>query len=176
MTKSWVPIASCGLFAVSMGIALPISATRPATGPDAGQKSEKGSGAVRARVVPETPILERDSLGQYLNWDLRIGNDTGERIALTRIELSVLDSGGRLALRRFLSAEGAVHRASKRCLAVRSTPGPRPTFSIRFTRLILRCQRRHSGSSLNFRGANRIRQRFLFARRSIDPAPRSFCH
>jgi hypothetical protein len=108
MAKSWVSIASCGLFAVSMGIALPISATRSATGPYAGQKSEKGSGAVRARVVPETPILERDSLGQYLNWDLRIGNDTGERIALTRIELSVLDSGGRLALRRFLSAEGAV--------------------------------------------------------------------
>jgi Peptidase family M23 len=108
MAKSWVPIASGGLFALSMGIALPISETRPATGPHAGQKGEKSLGAVRARVVPETPILERDRLGQYLNWDFRIGNDTGERIALTRIEFSVLDSAGRLALRRFLSAEGAV--------------------------------------------------------------------
>jgi hypothetical protein len=108
MAKSWVPIASCGFFAVSIGIALPISETRLATSLHAGQKGEKGPGAVRARVVPETPILERDKLGQYLNWDFRISNDTGERITLTRIELSVLDSAGRLALRRFLSAEGAV--------------------------------------------------------------------
>src|SRR5688572_30297782 len=75
MAKIWLPIASGGLFALLMGIALPMSETPPATGPHAGQKGEKGLGAVRARVVPETPILERDRLGQYLNWDFRIGND-----------------------------------------------------------------------------------------------------
>jgi murein DD-endopeptidase MepM/ murein hydrolase activator NlpD len=65
------------------------------------------SKTVQVRVIPDTPFLEHDIAGQYLNCDFRITNQTGELITLTGLELSVFDKAGQLASRRFLSTEGA---------------------------------------------------------------------
>ena len=67
--------------------------------------------AVQVRVAPDPAYVERDVAGQYLNWDFRIANNTGDRIVLTRLEMSILDRTGRLVSRQFLSAEGAVRPA-----------------------------------------------------------------
>jgi murein DD-endopeptidase MepM/ murein hydrolase activator NlpD len=85
--SSWLSLIACGLLAVGTYEA-----------PD----------AIQVRVVPDPAYVERDAGGQYLNWDFRISNNTGDRAVLTRFEMSVLDKAGRLVSRRFLSAEGAI--------------------------------------------------------------------
>jgi Peptidase family M23 len=66
---------------------------------------------VRVTVIPDPPFAERDEKGQYLNWDFRVENQTGERIRLTWIEVSTLDRTNRISSRRFLSEQGSLSPA-----------------------------------------------------------------
>lgn len=63
------------------------------------------TGAVRVRVAPESPQIERRD-GQALNFDFVIENPTTDTLELTRIELTVKDRAGALVLRRFLDNNG----------------------------------------------------------------------
>jgi murein DD-endopeptidase MepM/ murein hydrolase activator NlpD len=73
--------------------------------------SARASQAVRVAVLPDPPFLERDQKGQYLNCDFRVENRTGEKIRLTRIEVSTFDAGGAITSRRFLSEQGSFSSA-----------------------------------------------------------------
>ncbi|MBI1786785.1 MAG: M23 family metallopeptidase [Acidobacteria bacterium] len=67
--------------------------------------------AVRVGVVPDPPFVERDEKGLYLNCDFRVENQTGEKIRLTRIEVSTFDAANRISSRRFLSEQGSLSSA-----------------------------------------------------------------
>jgi hypothetical protein len=69
------------------------------------------SKAVRVTVIPDPPFVERDEKGLYLNCDLRVENQTGERIRLTRIEISTFDAAKLISSRRFLFEQGSVSPA-----------------------------------------------------------------
>jgi hypothetical protein len=62
-------------------------------------------------VIPDPPFVERDEKGLYLNCDLRVENQTGERIRLTRIEISTFDAAKLISSRRFLFEQGSVSPA-----------------------------------------------------------------
>lgn len=67
--------------------------------------------AVRVGVIPDPPFVERDEKGQYLNCDFRVENHSGEKIRLTRIEVSTFDAANRISSRRFLSEQGSFSSA-----------------------------------------------------------------
>lgn len=69
------------------------------------------SQAVRVEVIPDPPFVERDEKGQYLNCDFRVENRSGEKIRLTRIEVSTFDAADRITSRRFLSEQGSLSPA-----------------------------------------------------------------
>jgi murein DD-endopeptidase MepM/ murein hydrolase activator NlpD len=66
---------------------------------------------VRIGVIPDPPFVERDEKGQYLNCDFRVENQTGEKVRLTRIEVSTFDAAKRISSRRFVSEQGSFSSA-----------------------------------------------------------------
>ncbi|MFN2566836.1 MAG: hypothetical protein ABR499_17705 [Gemmatimonadaceae bacterium] len=98
---------SIALAAVALQLLLPVTKPRAAAqGP-----STQGAKAVRVRLIPDRPFVERDERGLYLNCDFRVENQTGERIRLTRIEVSTFDAANRISSRRFLSEQGSLSPA-----------------------------------------------------------------
>jgi hypothetical protein len=64
--------------------------------------------AVRVRLIPERPNIERGEFTQDLNFDFLFQNMTDSRLTLSRIQVSVLDEEGGLVLRKFISASGSL--------------------------------------------------------------------
>ncbi len=98
---------SIALAAVELQLLFPV--TKPlaaAQGPPA-----QSAKAVRVGLIPARPFVERDERGLYLNCDFRVENQTGERIRLTRIEVSTFDAANRVSSRRFLSEQGSLSPA-----------------------------------------------------------------
>lgn len=61
---------------------------------------------VTINVRPQQIYLERSETGQHLNFDFVLENTTGEKLHLSSIEVSVFDSQGKLALRKFVDSNG----------------------------------------------------------------------
>jgi len=57
-------------------------------------------------VFPETPLIERRDHQQLLNFDLAIANRGKSTLRLTEIEVSVLDEGDHLVLRKTVNSDG----------------------------------------------------------------------
>jgi hypothetical protein len=95
----WIALAVIQLHLLLPFAKPPAAAQVPAT--------EKHKG-VRVAVIPDPPFVERDEKGLYLNCDFRVENQTGERIRLTRIEVSTLDAADRISSRRFLSEQASI--------------------------------------------------------------------
>jgi len=94
---------------VALGVIL-LSLLLPIAKPPAAAQvrvTEKNT-AVQVAVIPDPPYVEHDEKGFYLNCDLRVENNTGGKIRLTRIEVLTLDAANRVSSRRFLSEQGAV--------------------------------------------------------------------
>jgi murein DD-endopeptidase MepM/ murein hydrolase activator NlpD len=94
---------------VAIGLQLAFPFAQPSAA--AQESSARTSNAVRVRVLPDPPFVERDEKGQYLNCDLRVENQTGETIRLTWIEVSTFDGANRISSRRFLSEQGSLSPA-----------------------------------------------------------------
>jgi Peptidase family M23 len=62
--------------------------------------------AVTVTVKPEHPIIETRGSMRYLNCDFLLQNRGGQALRLEEVQVSVLDRGGRLVLRRFISGNG----------------------------------------------------------------------
>jgi hypothetical protein len=62
--------------------------------------------AVSVTVRPDRPIVERRGLNRYLNLDFLLENRGRDVLQLEMIQVSVLDAGGRLVQRRFISGNG----------------------------------------------------------------------
>jgi hypothetical protein len=96
-------VFSIALAAIYLPLLLPcVKPLAAAQGP-----TIQGSKAVRISVMPSPPFVERDEKGLYLNCDFRVENQTGERIRLTRIEVSTLDDANRISSRKFMSEQGS---------------------------------------------------------------------
>jgi hypothetical protein len=104
-----VTVARQRIALVAFGIHLLVPFATPQS--PAHATSARESQAVRVRVIPERPFVERDDKGRYLNCDLRIENQTGEKIRITRIQVSTLDAAGRISSRRFMSEQGSFSSA-----------------------------------------------------------------
>jgi hypothetical protein len=102
-TQRTFRVFSITLAAIQLYLLLPF-ATPPAAAQGPTTQENK---AVRVAVIPDPPFVERDERGLYLNFDFRVGNQTGERIRLTRIDVSTLDPANRISSRRFLSGLGS---------------------------------------------------------------------
>ncbi|MGH8542205.1 MAG: M23 family metallopeptidase [Gammaproteobacteria bacterium] len=100
-------VFSVALAAMELQLLLPVATPLAAAQEPAAQESK----AVRVALIPSPPFGERDVRGLYLNCDFRVENQTGERIRLTRIEVSTFDAANRLSFRRFLSEQGGVSPA-----------------------------------------------------------------
>jgi hypothetical protein len=102
-----LPVSAIALAAVEVPLLLlsakPLAAAQGDSAPT--------SNAVRVSVIPSAPFVERDEKGLYLNCEFRVENTTGERIRLTRIEVSTLDDANRITSRRFLSEQGSLSPA-----------------------------------------------------------------
>jgi len=61
---------------------------------------------VTVTVKPEHPIIETRGPMRYVNCDFLLQNRGGEALRLEEIQVSVLDRGGRLVQRRFISGNG----------------------------------------------------------------------
>jgi hypothetical protein len=77
----------------------------------AAQTPARQDKVVRVRALPDRPFVERDDKGLYLNCDFRIENQTGERIRLTRIDVTTFDAAGRVSSRKFLAEQGSLSPA-----------------------------------------------------------------
>lgn len=62
--------------------------------------------AVSVDVNPGKIYIERDETGQHLNFDFILKNQTDEKLIINKIELSVYDEKGKLALRDFYDEYG----------------------------------------------------------------------
>jgi hypothetical protein len=62
--------------------------------------------AVEITAKPDQIYIERSDAGQHLNFDFILKNQTGEKLLINKIELSVLDSAGKLARREFYDEYG----------------------------------------------------------------------
>ncbi len=58
-------------------------------------------------VLPAIPYIEREEIGQYLNFDFALENTTSETIHIQKIEVCVFDSAHKLVLRKFLDGNGS---------------------------------------------------------------------
>lgn len=106
-TRRVLRVCSIALAAVGLQLLSPV--TKP---PAAAQRpSTQAAKAVRVRLIPDRPFVERDERGLYLNCDFRVENQAGERIRLTRIEVATLDAANRIWSRRFLSEQGSLSPA-----------------------------------------------------------------
>jgi hypothetical protein len=100
---------SCRVFAIALAaiqlqLLLPfLKPTAAAQGP-----APEENKVVRITVIPNPPFVELDERGLYLNCEFRVENQTGERIRLTRIDISTRDASDRITSRRFLSGQGSV--------------------------------------------------------------------
>jgi murein DD-endopeptidase MepM/ murein hydrolase activator NlpD len=56
-------------------------------------------------------LFERDDKGLYVNCDFRVENQTGERIRLTRIEITTFDATARVSSRKFVAEQGSLSPA-----------------------------------------------------------------
>ena len=57
-------------------------------------------------VYPATPYVKTSSIGQAINFDFALENISGETLHLRKIQLSVLDTSGKLILQKFLDENG----------------------------------------------------------------------
>jgi hypothetical protein len=70
-------------------------------------------------VHPATPWIERDEIGQYLNFDFALENTGSKTIHIRRIQVSVFDNADKLILRKFLDGNGSapnIHTLSVRSI------------------------------------------------------------
>jgi hypothetical protein len=106
------PIGICVL-ALGVMAAVELQLLLPVTKPLAAEQGPftQGAEAIRVRLIPDRPFVERDEKGLYLNCDFRVENQTGEKIRLTRIEVSTFDAANRVSSRRFLSEQGSLSPA-----------------------------------------------------------------
>lgn len=70
--------------------------------------AQREGAAVQIRVLPEQPLIERSACCQLLNFDFELHNRGSDTLVIARIDLSVLDSGGRQVARRHLSRNGMI--------------------------------------------------------------------
>jgi hypothetical protein len=99
----------CSVALATVALQLLVPVTKPVATAQA--PSTREAKAVRVRVIPEPPFVERDEKGLYLNCDFRVENQTGERIRLTRIEVSTFDAANRISSRKFLAEQGSLSPA-----------------------------------------------------------------
>jgi hypothetical protein len=74
------------------------------------------------RVLPGSPLIERSACCQLLNFDFELSVSAPDTLTVTRIDVSVLDAGGRLVSRRHVSGNGMIPSIAT-VPNVRVTPG-----------------------------------------------------
>jgi hypothetical protein len=75
------------------------------------------------RLLPGSPLIERSACCQLLNFDFELSVSAPDTLTITRIDVSVLDAGGRLVSRRHVSGNGMIPSIAT-VPNVRVTPGP----------------------------------------------------
>lgn len=88
----WAPL----ILAVSLQAGTVIARPESKTAPD----------QVVITVSPKKPLIEKKAGAQLLNFDFIIDNRTQGSLRITRIELTVLDGAGKMALKRTLDERG----------------------------------------------------------------------
>ena len=61
------------------------------------------AGVVKISAKPNVIYIERSEAAQHLNFDFLLDNQTGEKLLIKNIELSVFDDSGKLARREFVN-------------------------------------------------------------------------
>ena len=61
---------------------------------------------VSAVIIPSTPLIEKDPYGQDLNFDISLTNNGEHALELCVIEVSVIDAGGKLVLKKSINRNG----------------------------------------------------------------------
>jgi hypothetical protein len=73
------------------------------------------------RVLPGSPLIEQSACCQLLNFDFELSVSAPDNLTITRIDVSVLDAGGRLVSRRHVSGNGMIPSIAA---VPNVTPGP----------------------------------------------------